>query len=75
MSSDAVRALLARAAADPAFRAIVETNGYVALTAYDLSAEELAAARRWDLEVLRRLAAPTGRGETAEPSGVGATRR
>ncbi len=40
----------------------METNGYVALAGYDLTAEEAAAAQRWDLLALRRLA-----GATAEP--------
>ena len=68
MSRESVRALLARAELEPAFRAIMETNGYVALAGYDLTAEEADAAQRWDLPALRRLA-----DETAEPpTGVGA---
>ncbi|HEY8597808.1 MAG TPA: hypothetical protein VIL85_05215 [Thermomicrobiales bacterium] len=63
MSRESVQALLARAEREPTFRAIVETNGYVALAGYDLTAEESDAAQRWDLPALRRLA-----GQTEKPS-------
>ncbi len=68
MSRESVQELLARAEREPTFRAIMETNGYVALVGYELTAEESDAAQRWDLPALRRLA-----GETEEsPTGVGA---
>lgn len=67
MSRESVRELLARAEREPLFRQLLETNGYVVLAGYALTAEEIAAARRWDLPALRRLAgdaddAPTGAG-------------
>lgn len=56
MSRAAVREILERAEREPEFRQIMETNGYVVLEGYDLTAEELDAAQRWDLPTLRRLA-------------------
>ncbi len=59
MSPEVVQELLARAEREPTFRAIMETNGYVALAGYALTAEESDAAQRWDLPALRRLAGET----------------
>lgn len=56
MSRAAVREILERAEREPEFRQIMETNGYVVLEGYDLTAEEIDAAQRWDLPTLRRLA-------------------
>lgn len=56
MSRKTLREILARAEREPGFRQIMETNGYVALEGYDLTAEERDAAQRWDLPTLRRLA-------------------
>ena len=66
MSRQSVRELLARAEREPTFRAIMETNGYVALAGYDLTAEEAAAAQHWDLPTLRRLAGYTTTAPTDE---------
>ncbi len=62
MSRESVQELLARVEREPTFRTIMETNGYVALAGYDLTAEEADAAQRWDLPALRRLA-----GDSTEP--------
>ena len=56
MGRESVQALLTRTEQDPAFRAIMETNGYIVLAGYDLTVEEADAAQRWDLSALRRLA-------------------
>ncbi|MDP9375145.1 MAG: hypothetical protein M3Q65_22385 [Chloroflexota bacterium] len=56
MSREALREILQRAEAEPGFRQIMETNGYVALEGYELTEEERDAAQRWDLPALRRLA-------------------
>ena len=56
MSREALREIVLRAAREPEFRQIMETNGYVVLEGYDLTTEERDAARRWDLAELRRLA-------------------
>ncbi len=56
MSREALREILQRAEAEPGFRQIMETNGYVALEGYELTEEERDAAQRWDLPVLRHLA-------------------
>jgi hypothetical protein len=68
MSRKSVRARLTRAEQDPTFRTLMETNGYVALAGYDLTADEADAAQRWDLFALRRLAEDSQESTT----GVGA---
>lgn len=67
MSRESLQALLARAEREPAFRPILETNGYVALASYTLTVEEADAAQRWDLPTLWRLA-----DETESSTGAGA---
>ncbi len=64
MSREAVKEILARAEREPEFRQIMETNGYVVLEGYDLTAEEIDAAQRWDLPALRRLAGDGADGAT-----------
>ena len=56
MSRESLRAILARAEREPAFRQMMEANGYVALAGYDLTAEEIEATQHWDLLTLRRMA-------------------
>ena len=68
MSREALREILQRAEAEPGFRQIMETNGYIALEGYELTNEERNAAQRWDLPALRRLAGlDEGPGHSAGP--------
>lgn len=64
MSRDAVREILARPEQEPESRQIMATNGYVGLEGYDLTPEEIDAAQRWDLPLLRRMAGLATEGRT-----------
>ena len=68
MSRESLREILTRAEREPEFRRMMETNGYVILEGYDLTAEEIDAAQRWDLPTLRRMAGLDETGAT-EPRG------
>lgn len=66
MSREAVREILTRAKREPDFLRMMETNGYVILAGYDLTAEEIDAAQRRDLPALRQMANLEGEG-ASEP--------
>lgn len=68
MSRESLREILTRAEREPEFRRMMETNGYVVLEGYDLTAEEIDVAQRWDLPTLR-LMAGLDEAEATEPRG------